>query len=142
MRARITSCVEVIFNVAASVDFNEFLKDSIRINYYGCLSMLELAQQCSHLRVHLHVSTAYVNCIKKGFVEEKIFMSSDDITDKIDFIMGLPDQEVTNRTSELLENFPNSYTFTKSLAEMKFKQIRGSLPAVIYRPSIITGAYR
>lgn len=40
MRKQITEDVEVVFNVAASVDFNEFLKDSLRINYFGCLSML------------------------------------------------------------------------------------------------------
>jgi thioester reductase-like protein len=37
MRRQITEDVNIIFNVAASVDFTEFLKDSLKINYFGCL---------------------------------------------------------------------------------------------------------
>jgi fatty acyl-CoA reductase len=127
--------------VAASVDFNEFLKDSLRINYFGCLQMLQLASECRRLEIHLHVSTAYVNCIKKGYVEEKIFMRSEDIQEKVDGIMAMPDEEVREKTNKLIENFPNTYTFTKSLAEMRLQQMRGSVPVVIFRPSIITASY-
>jgi fatty acyl-CoA reductase len=79
--------------------------------------MLELAQDCRNLDVHLHVSTAYVNCYQKGYVDEKIFMRSDDITTKVDKIMAMSDQEVRDKTDQLIENFPNTYTFTKNLAE-------------------------
>lgn len=38
--------IEVIINIAASVDFNERISDALNINYFGCLRMLELAEIC------------------------------------------------------------------------------------------------
>lgn len=35
--------------------------------------MLDLAKECDHLMTFTHVSTAYVNCNRQGFVEEKIY---------------------------------------------------------------------
>jgi hypothetical protein len=50
----------------------------------------------------------------------------------------MTDFDVKEKTQEILGSYPNTYTFTKSLAEMMFKKNRGSVPAIIYRPSIIT----
>jgi fatty acyl-CoA reductase len=60
--------LDVIINCAASIDFNERLCDAININYLGCLRMLDLAHECKKLEIFTHVSTAYVNCEKKGFI--------------------------------------------------------------------------
>jgi len=35
--------------------------------------MLELAKECKMLDVFTHVSTAYVNCNRTGYIEEKIY---------------------------------------------------------------------
>jgi fatty acyl-CoA reductase len=35
--------------------------------------MLELAKECQKLKAFTHVSTAYVNCNRHGFIEEKIY---------------------------------------------------------------------
>lgn len=39
--------------------------------------MLELAKECRKLQVFTHVSTAYVNCNRKGFIDEKIYSLPD-----------------------------------------------------------------
>ena len=52
----------------------------------------------------------------------------------------MSDEEVTNNTQQIIGKFPNTYTFTKNLAEQMFERSRGNTPAVIYRPSIITGS--
>ena len=57
----INNC-DVIINSAASVNFDDPLQDALKINYYGCMRMLELAKGCKKLRVFTHVSTCYVNC--------------------------------------------------------------------------------
>lgn len=54
--------VHVVINSAASVNFDDPLQDALRINYYGCQRMLELAKECHNLEIFTHVSTAYVNC--------------------------------------------------------------------------------
>jgi nucleoside-diphosphate-sugar epimerase len=133
--------VNVIFGCAASVDFNEFLKDAIQINYFGCLRMLELAKECKRLDVYTHVSTAYVNSDKEGFVDEKIYDIDFDIVTKISSIMGMPNSEIVDRSMELIHPFPNTYTFTKSMAERILLKRRGDLPVILYRPAIIIAAY-
>ena len=62
--------LDVIINCAASVDFNEQISDAINVNYNGCMRMLDLAHSCQKLQIFTHVSTAYVNCEKKGFIKE------------------------------------------------------------------------
>ena len=35
-RARLIDDLDVIINIAASIDFNEQLTDALQINYFGC----------------------------------------------------------------------------------------------------------
>lgn len=65
--------LDVLINCAASVDFNEQITDAINVNYNGCMRVLDLAHQCKKLQIFTHVSTAYVNCEKKGFIKEQIY---------------------------------------------------------------------
>ena len=37
------------------------------------MRMLALAKECKKLEVFTHVSTAYVNSNRRGFIEEKIY---------------------------------------------------------------------
>ena len=39
----------------------------------GCMRMLELAKECQNLTVFTHVSTCYVNCNRRGNIEEIIY---------------------------------------------------------------------
>lgn len=51
--------------------------------------------------------------------------------------MGMTDEYVAANETELNAGFTNTYTFTKNLAERYVQKHRGSLPCVIFRPSII-----
>ena len=42
----------------------------------------------------------------------------------------------------MIKPWPNTYTFTKSLAERYLKKNRGNIPVMIVRPSIILAAYK
>jgi fatty acyl-CoA reductase len=46
------------------------------------------------------------------------------------------------RTDEILDLYPNTYTFTKSLCERLLQKHRGSLPLCIVRPAVINASYR
>lgn len=66
--------LDIIISAAASVSFNEPLKDALKINYFGASRMLELASECKHLQVLSHVSTAYVgsNLPPNSLIYERI----------------------------------------------------------------------
>lgn len=40
--------------------------------------MLDLAHSCKKLQIFTHVSTAYVNCDKDGFIKEQIYTNYED----------------------------------------------------------------
>lgn len=54
----------------------------------------------------------------------------------------LDDKTVENLTPNLIAGRPNTYTFTKALAERMLQRERGSLPVAIVRPSIVLSSYR
>jgi len=117
VRSTLERELDVLISCAASVDFNESLPDAININYLGCMRMLDLAHSCKQLQVFTHVSTAYVNCEKKGFIKEQIYDIEVDSDDLIKKILQMSKKEQDDNLKAILGAWPNTYTFTKSMAE-------------------------
>jgi len=127
--------LDVIINCAASVDFNEQITDAININYSGCLRMLELAEACQKLQIFTHVSTAYVNCEKKGFIKEQIYDIPEDSEDVINRVLSMSVKEQEDNLKSILGPWPNTYTFTKSMGERTLRKKRNpNLPTLVIRP--------
>lgn len=144
-RAMVVAETELIINCAASVNFDDPLLDALQINYFGCLRMLELAKECKNIKCLTHVSTAYTNSnfIGNNFIEEKIYdleggLDPEDVVAKIQNMGPLA---VKEKESQILGRYPNTYTFTKSLAERVLKKTHGNVPTTILRPSIIISCY-
>ncbi|KAI8433245.1 hypothetical protein MSG28_015321 [Choristoneura fumiferana] len=51
--------VEVIFHGAATLRFNEPLREAVYINVRGTREMMLLARVCTKLKAMVHISTAY-----------------------------------------------------------------------------------
>ncbi len=103
--------------------------------------MLELASQCQNLSIYTQVSTCYVNCDKKGFIQEKIYDIEEDSEQVIDRIIKLSPADQDAQLKQILGPWPNTYTFTKSMAERTLRKTKPShLPCCILRPSIIAAA--
>ena len=136
-KALVTDNCNVIINSAASVSFDDPLQDALAINYFGSFRMLQLAKQCKKIDVFTQVSTAYVNCNRQGFIEEKIYDENLDFEPIVSKIMGMSLQQVTEQEKKLIGKFPNTYTFTKNLAKKNLMKNRGDVKVVIHRPAII-----
>ena len=54
----------------------------------------------------------------------------------------MTDDQLNSINRSLLEGRPNSYTYTKSLAEYVLANEAKDLPLAIYRPSIVSGSAR
>jgi len=50
----------------------------------------------------------------------------------------LTKKEMLQLTPDLLEDWPNTYTFSKAIAEYFIKKEEGNIPACVFRPSIST----
>lgn len=140
--ALLTSTVEVVLNSAANVDFSQRLDAAIQSNVLGPMRLLEICKRSPNLKVLLHISTAYVNVDKEGWVEEKVHPRMRDPEELLEEIKGIPEREIEAKTPGYLGNFPNTYPFSKDLTEQLLVKRRGTVPLVIVRPTIVGAAWK
>ncbi|PNF40527.1 hypothetical protein B7P43_G08166 [Cryptotermes secundus] len=90
----------------------------------------------TNLPVLVHISTVYCICDRK-VVEEVIYPPHADWRDIINIVENTDEHILDVLTPKILGNLPNTYVFTKSLAEHVVKDLGENLPIVIIRPSIV-----
>ncbi|XP_027850381.2 fatty acyl-CoA reductase 1-like isoform X2 [Aphis gossypii] len=134
--------VSIVFHVAATVRFDEPIRDAIIKNVRGTREVVRLSEQMKNLIVFLHVSTTYCNCTRV-YVEEKVYESPISWQDAIMIAENVDPKLSEICTKKLLGSFPNTYTFTKLLAEQIISEKsdrsnhNNNMPMVIFRPSIV-----
>ncbi|XP_024936806.1 fatty acyl-CoA reductase wat isoform X2 [Cephus cinctus] len=132
--------ISIIFHVAATVRFDEKLKQAVAINISGTKEILELSRCMRSLKAVIHVSTAYSNCNLRE-IDEKFYsppITGDNI---IRLVQSLNEEKLDAITPALLGNFPNTYTYTKCTAEQVIQQYGKDLPVGIFRPAIVISSY-
>ncbi|XP_054280095.1 putative fatty acyl-CoA reductase CG5065 [Macrosteles quadrilineatus] len=140
-RATILENVSIVFHVAASVRFNEPLTDAILMNTRGTREVVELCLKMKQLVALLHVSTTYSNC-EHNLVEEAVYLSPMDWRDAIRIAEELDPAIVNTFATKCIGEKPNTYTFTKCLAEHVIWDHRHVLPIIIFRPSIVVSTWK
>ncbi|KAH8383417.1 hypothetical protein KR009_008479 [Drosophila setifemur] len=134
--------VQIVLHSAATVRFVEPLHIALAINTRGTHLMLQLAREMQHLVAFVHVSTAYSNCvvdnIKERFYPEHLTCPAAKV---LVLDETLNSDLVDSMAPALLGNYPNTYTYTKALAEQLIQQA-GDLPICIFRPGIIIASYK
>ncbi|XP_076039102.1 putative fatty acyl-CoA reductase CG5065 isoform X2 [Oratosquilla oratoria] len=139
--ATITTNVSVVFHAAATVKFDEAIKVSLQMNVLGTRRLIELCHKMDKLVALVHVSTAYCNC-DRGEVQEMVYPPPMDPYKLIDLVDWMDDETFNHLTPKLIGSRPNTYTFTKALAEHVLVKEAGTLPVAIVRPSIVAAAWR
>lgn len=130
------SNVTVVYHSAASVRFDDPLRSAILMNTRGTHELIKLALQWKKLKAFVHVSTTYSNPSVIE-VEEQLYPPLADWRTTIKLAETF-DEQTLNIYSLKYGNFqPNTYTFTKSLAEHVVNDYRDQLPIFIFRPSIV-----
>lgn len=140
----LTSRVSVIFHSAATVKFVEPLKTAIQNNVVSVENLIDLASRFQKLEALVHVSTAYSNCDRKQ-VEEIFYeppIKADKLIDMADWI----EPETFEKISPILLGArPNTYTYTKAVAESllveRSKKLLPNVPIAMVRPSIVGGIW-
>ncbi|CAJ1057575.1 fatty acyl-CoA reductase 1 isoform X2 [Xyrichtys novacula] len=133
--------INIVFHCAATIRFNEPLKDAMQLNVLATQKMLALAHRMKHLEVFIHVSTAYANCDRE-LIEEIVYPPPVDYHKLIDSLDWMDDELVSALTPKLIGERPNTYTFTKALAEYLVQQEAGDLNVGIIRPSIVGASWK
>ncbi|XP_076120002.1 fatty acyl-CoA reductase 1 isoform X1 [Alosa pseudoharengus] len=132
--------VNIVFHCAATIRFNEPLKDAVQLNVLATQKMVALAHRMKQLEVFIHVSTAYANCDRK-LIEEVVYPPPVDYKKLVDTLEWMDDKLVGVMTPKLIGDRPNTYTYTKALAEYLVQQECGNLNVAIIRPSIVGASW-
>lgn len=138
--AELVANVSVVLHSAAEVRFDETLKHLLLVNLRGTREVLRLAEACGRLAVFVHISTAYAHCPHKR-IDERFYEVPHSPHQMIQLAEGLEEGSTEERqfhelTEKLIEPWPNTYTFTKALAEQMVREFGERLPVVVMRPSI------
>lgn len=137
-RLLLTDNVNVIFHSAATLDFAETLKSTVKINLLGTRRVLALGKECKNLKAFLHVSSAYVNSYRNS-ADEIIYPLTEDPERLISLVDKLTDEELEIETPKILRDHPNTYTITKHMAEHEVQKCQNEFPCAIVRPSMSMG---
>ncbi|XP_022944111.1 fatty acyl-CoA reductase 3-like [Cucurbita moschata] len=158
--------VEIIVNFAATTNFDERYDVAFSTNTLGARHVLNFAEQCSNLKILVHVSTAYVSNQREGVILETPckLVESVDGTSKLDFeterkiiedslreLRNNKDIDEITRSLTMKDlgtkrakmyGYPNTYTFTKAMGEMLINDKSDNLRLIIVRPTIVTSTYK
>uniref|UniRef100_A0AC35GLT0 Fatty acyl-CoA reductase n=1 Tax=Panagrolaimus sp. PS1159 TaxID=55785 RepID=A0AC35GLT0_9BILA len=133
--------VNIVFHCAATVKFDDILRASVQMNLIGTRRLLALCHKMKNLISLVHASTAYANC-NLSKTQEKVYTPNVQPQQIIQAIEWMPDDMINTVTPQLLGKRPNTYTFTKALAETQLLEDAKDLPVIIIRPSIIGAMWR
>uniref|UniRef100_T1IQ15 Fatty acyl-CoA reductase n=1 Tax=Strigamia maritima TaxID=126957 RepID=T1IQ15_STRMM len=132
--------VSIVFNSAANVKFEDPIKYAITTNLLSVRHLIQVCEQMNKLEAVIHVSTAYSNC-NRSSIDEIIYKQHLDPSKVIEIFNNLDDEIANKICQTILGDFPNTYTFTKCLAEYLFMEEGGNLPRAIVRPGAVTCAW-
>lgn len=131
--------VSIVIHASASVRFDDPLKDAIRTNVQSTYEIIQLCLSLKKLDAFVHISTAFCNADFK-VIEEKIYPKHGDWRAAIKLAENVDDLTLNTLTTKYTDFLPNTYLYTKGLAENICNEYKDQIPIVIYRPAIVTGA--
>ncbi|CAL1678654.1 unnamed protein product [Lasius platythorax] len=140
-RQMLTERVTIIIHSGASVKFNDSLKYAILTNTRSTRDICILAESMKNLVALVYVSTAYTH-LDNPFIEEKIYPPVADWRKMIKVAESLDEYILSIFTAKCLNNIPNTYIFSKNLAENVIQEYSSSLPCAIVRPSIVLSSLK
>ncbi|XP_068621818.1 putative fatty acyl-CoA reductase CG8306 [Battus philenor] len=140
-RETLVDNVNIVVHSAATLDFEDNLRPTVKINVLGTRRVMQLCKEIKNLKVMIHVSSAYVNSYLTE-VYEKVYDTPGDVEKVISLVETLNDNELNEIEPKVLKDHLNTYTFTKHLAEHEVKNCANIFPCTIVRPTMIIASWK
>lgn len=131
--------VSIVFHCAATLKLEATLKDAVEQNTTGTKRVVDVAKQLPLLEAFIHTSTAFCS-VDIDVFEEKLYPCKDNPRDVIDVVSWINEDALNEATKKLIAPHPNTYTYSKRLAETLVANEAGGMRVAIVRPSIVTPA--
>ena len=149
--------IDVVIHSAATVNFDEVIDMSVRLNIIAPLAMMHLGKEW-RCKSYIHVSTCYVNAhhgsgyrsseapdpSPHGFDPDEIIRTVLETAGRAQNTQRSAAMLLERVTLNTLGTFPNTYTLTKHISERKVLQLQAllELPLAVVRPAIIGASLR
>ncbi|KAI5631109.1 male sterility protein domain-containing protein [Phthorimaea operculella] len=134
--------VSVVFHSAATLKFDEELKQAVEQNVRSVMRVMDICDRLPHMEAFVHVSTAYSNC-EQDHIEERIYPPPAPLDQLLALVDSAPPKLLTEITNKYIAPKPNTYTFTKAIAENVIEQHgQRNYSVAIFRPSIVVSSLR
>lgn len=132
----------LVFHVAASLRLESTLRPNILMNLTGTRNVIDVAKMMPNHILTVHFSTAFC-CCDVEVMEERVIDWRDDPEDLLRCAEWLSDEAMAGMQKSVLGVQPNTYTYTKRLAEILIRdEYKKGFPVCIVRPSIVIPAYQ
>ncbi|XP_056632915.1 putative fatty acyl-CoA reductase CG5065 [Diorhabda sublineata] len=131
--------VNIVFHMGATLKLEAKLDDAVKQNTAGTARVLDIAKQMEHIEVFMHFSTAFCSADIEVF-EERVYPSKDSPRDVIEITKWLNSDALESATPSIIAPHPNTYTYSKRLAETLVADEKDHLPVCIVRPAIVIPA--
>ncbi|XP_013175716.1 PREDICTED: fatty acyl-CoA reductase 1-like [Papilio xuthus] len=137
---RLIEEVNVIFHMAAVVRFDAPLKSTVLSNVRGTREAIRLGKCCKLLRSFVYVSTAYSHATRSRIgteISEDFHESPASPDALIQLVETLDEDKLNEATPVLIKDWPNTYSFSKAVAEEMIRITAGDLPICVVKPAIV-----
>ncbi|XP_018563270.1 putative fatty acyl-CoA reductase CG5065 [Anoplophora glabripennis] len=131
--------VSVVFHLGATLKLEANLKDAINFNTNGTARVIDICKKIKNLKAFLHFSTAFCSADLDVF-EERVYPSKEKPRDVIKVAEWLNLETLKIATPGVISPHPNTYTYSKRLAETLIADEVDNMPVAIIRPSIVIPA--
>jgi fatty acyl-CoA reductase len=111
------------------------------MNILGVKQVIDLCKELKNLNVFIHVSTAYANCDRRH-ISEEVYNSPIKPEKLLEAIEWIDEDIINYLTPKVIGKRPNTYTFTKAIAESLVVQECKNIPCAIVRPSIVGASWK
>ncbi|KAG5676203.1 hypothetical protein PVAND_006052 [Polypedilum vanderplanki] len=134
---------DIVFHVAASIRFTAPLKENVLTNLVATQETIDIAKKMKNLKAMLHVSTAFCT-VERSVIDEKVYDHPGNPFNLISLAKQMDEPTMSGLEDQLVPPHPNTYTYTKRLAELLVQDEykNSNLPICIVRPSIVGPALK
>ncbi|XP_059061621.1 putative fatty acyl-CoA reductase CG5065 [Achroia grisella] len=134
--------VSVVFHSAATLKFDEAMKTAVEQNVLSVIRLMDICDRLPNMEAFIHISTAYSNA-ELSTIEERVYPSPAPLEQLLAVAESVPNDLMTDITPRYIAPKPNTYTFTKAMAEYAVTQHgnRG-YPIAIFRPTIVVSSVK
>lgn len=134
--AKVVKESEIVFHMAASLKLEATLRFNVEMNLLGTKHAIDVCKQMPNLLLMVHLSTAFCTSDETGTLYERVYDWAHDPKELLRCFEWMDEKTMDQITPNLLGPHPNTYTYTKRLAEILVRSEASSLPVCIVRPSI------